>query len=179
MITHKHIFFILLSLLLRTVNAQIKPLNLLPDTTVICAGDSFLIKFPEDKVSKLATYTWQTPKAIIVHAKQLYIKYKGIHIVKIYDGKKFLIDTTYLKLNEKSKIKIRDTIICNHPIIVSTKSKEFKYTWSNGETSNQIKIEKAGIYWVKINNKGCAYTDTFKVAMAAAVIPNFGKELLI
>jgi gliding motility-associated-like protein len=179
LITKKHIFFILFSLLLSSLRAQIKTLNLLPDTTIICAGDSFLIKFPEDKVSKTANYTWQTPKAIIVHAKQLYIKHKGIHIVKIYDGKKLLIDTTYLKLNEKYKIKIRDTIICNHPILISTKNKEFKYTWSNGETSNQIKIEKPGMYWVKINNKGCSFTDTFKVTMANAVVPNFGKELLI
>lgn len=161
------------------VNAQIKALNLLPDTTAICANDSFLIKFPEDKVSKVATFTWQTPKAIIVHAKQLYAKYKGQYIVKIYDGKKFLIDTTYLKFIEIPKIKIRDTIICGNPIIISTKNKGYKYTWSNGETSDQIKIEKAGTFWVKLNNKGCSYIDTFKVISANAIIPNFGKEILV
>lgn len=161
------------------IKAQNKTINLLPDTTIICVGDSFLIKFSEDKVSKIATYTWYTPKAIIVHAKQLYVKYKGMHIVKIYDGKKLLIDTTYVKLNDKPKIKIRDTIICNHPIIVSIKNKAYKYTWSNGENSSQIKIEKPGMYWVKINNKGCSYTDTFKVNVAIGVVPNFGKELLV
>jgi gliding motility-associated-like protein len=161
------------------IYAQNKSFNLLPDTTVICVGDSFLIKFPEDKVNKLATYTWYTPKAIIVHAKQYYVKYKGIHIVKIYDGKKLLIDTTYVKLNEKAKIKIRDTIICSHPIIVSAKNKAYKYAWSNGETPDQIKIEKPGIYWVKINNKGCSFTDTFKVNTAIGAVPNFGKELLV
>jgi hypothetical protein len=95
---------------------------LLSDTTTICAGDSFLLKFPEDQVSKVATYNWQTPKSIIVHSKQLYIKYKGLHIVKIYDGKKLLIDSTYLKINEKPRLKMRDTVLCGGPIIISTKN---------------------------------------------------------
>lgn len=159
--------------------AQNKTFNLLPDTTVICSGDSFLVKFPDDKISKTATYTWQTPKAIIIHAKQLYIKHKGIHIVKINDGKKIITDTTYLKLNEKYKLKIRDTTMCGSSIIINGKNKNYKYTWSNGETGNQIKIEKPGFYWVKINNKGCTFTDTFKVNTGLGVIPNFGKELLI
>lgn len=161
------------------LNAQIKPLNLLPDTTVICAGDSFLLKFNEDQVSKTATYNWQTPKAIIVHTKQLYIKHKGQHVVKIYDGKKSLIDTTFLKINEKPHIKIRDTTICGQPLIITTKNKNYKYTWSTGDIGDQTKIEKPGIYWLKANNKGCFITDTFKVTLGNGIVPNFGKELLI
>lgn len=159
--------------------AQVKPLNLLADTTVICAGDSFLLKFPEEQVSKSATYNWQTPKAIIVHTKQLYIRYKGLHIVKIYDGKKLLIDSTYLKLNEKPRLKIHDTVLCGGPIIVSTKNKLYKYLWNTGETSEQLKIEKPGMYWIKANNKGCVVIDTFKVTSGNAITTNFGKELLI
>lgn len=175
----KNILILLFSLLLCKINAQIKPLNLLPDTTTVCAGDSFLVKFSEDQVSKTATYNWQTPKQIIVHAKQVYFKHKGLHIVKIYDGKKTLIDTTFLKLNEKPKIRIRDTIICGNPIIISPNNKSYKYSWSTGETGDQIKIDKPGTYWVKSNNKGCSYIDTFKVSSANSVIPNFGKEILV
>jgi len=161
------------------LTAQVKPLNLLPDTTVICVGDSFLLKFPEDQVSKSATYNWQTPKAIIVHTKQLFIKHKGLHVVKIYDGKKLLIDSTYLKLNEKPRFKLRDTVLCGGPIIVNSKNKAYKNTWSNGESGDQIKIDKPGTYWVKINNKGCALTDTFKVSTGLSITTNFGKELLV
>jgi len=165
--------------LLGALKAQVKGLNILQDTTVICAGDSFLLKFSEDQVNKAATYNWQTPKSIIVHSKQIYIKHKGLHIVKINDGKKQLIDSTYLKLNERPKIKIRDTVLCGGPVIINTKNKAYKYLWNNSETSDQVKIEKPGNYWVKVNNKGCFYTDTFKVTMASAAVPNFGKELLI
>ena len=159
--------------------AQLKPLNYLPDTTIICSGDSFLIKFPEDKVSKTATYSWQTPKAIIVHAKQYYAKFKGSYIIKIYDGKKLMIDTTFLKFNERPKLRIRDTIICGNPIIITNKNKGNKYFWSTGESTEQIKIEKPGMYWVKVNNKGCSFIDTFKVTSANSVVPNFGKEILM
>jgi gliding motility-associated-like protein len=165
--------------LLKNNSAQTKALNLLPDTTFICAGDSSLIKFPENKVSKEATFTWQTPKAIIVHAKQLYVKYKGLHIIKIIDGKKILIDTTYLKFNDRPNFKIRDTAICGSPIIVEYKNKGYNYLWSNGENTDQIKIDKQGIYWLKINNKGCSFIDTFKVTNANFAVPNFGKEILI
>jgi hypothetical protein len=167
-----NIFILLFSALLLNLQAQVKPLNLLSDTTIICAGDSILIKFSEDQVSKAATFNWQTPKSIIVHSKQLYIKYKGLHVVKIYDGKKLLIDTTYLKLNEKPKIKIRDTTMCGNPIIVSAKNKAYKYTWSTGDIGEQTKIEKPGIYWVKANNKGCYVTDTFKVSSGNSIVPN-------
>lgn len=161
------------------LNAQVKPLNLLSDTTVICVGDSFLLKFPEDQVSKSATYNWQTPKAIIVHTKQLYIKHKGLHVVKIYDGKKLLIDSTYLKLNEKPRFKLHDTVLCGSPIIMPAKNKAYKYSWSNGENSEQIKIDKPGTYWIKANNKGCIVTDTFKVSSGISITTNFGRELLL
>jgi gliding motility-associated-like protein len=179
LITKKNIFILLFSVILCNLTAQVGPLNLLPDTTVVCAGDSFLVKFNDDEVSKTATYNWQTPKAIIVHAKQLYLKHKGIHIVKINDGKRFLIDTTYVKLNERPRFRIRDTIICGDPIIITANNKNYKYTWSNGETSDKTTIERPGKYWVKINNKGCFYTDTFKVNTSNFAVPNFGKELLI
>jgi gliding motility-associated-like protein len=179
LIIKKHIFILIFGFILHTLQAQVQPLNVLSDTTVICAGDSFLVKFTDEQVSKNANYNWQTPKAIIVHAKQYYLKYKGLHIVKINDGKKQLIDTTYVKLNERPRVRVRDTIICSDPIIVTVNNKGYKYLWSTGETTEQTTIEKPGIYWLKINNKGCFYTDTFKVNTSNFAVPNFGKELLI
>lgn len=175
----KNIFILLFSLALFNLNAQVKPLNLLPDTTIICLGDSFLLKFSEDQVSKNATYQLNTSYGIIVNTKQFYIKKKGIYSIKIIDGKRTIIDTTFLKINEKPKIHIRDTLLCGGPIIVTSKNKAYKYTWSNGETGDQIKIDKPGTYWVKVNNKGCTLTDTFRVSSGLSITPNFGKELLV
>ncbi len=164
----------------QVINAQILPLRTLADTTNICLGDSVLLKFSEELISKNATYTWQTPNAIIVHAKQLYVKHKGLYIVKINDGKKYWADTTYVRIIDKPKhLRIRDTTFCGNPIDITLASKEYKYTWSNGDIGNKTQLDKAGKYWVKINHKGCVIVDTFKVSTAGAITPNFGKEILM
>jgi gliding motility-associated-like protein len=175
--TKRYILFILLSLLFRVVHAQ--KLNLLADTIAVCAGDSFLIKFPEDLISKSATYQWATPYKIIDHAKQLYVKQKGKYTVKIYDGSKVITDTTYVKINDKPRLVIRDTIVCSGSLITINPKTKYKYTWSTGESTEALKIDKPGKYWIKTNNKGCFYTDTFRVSSAVGTVPNFGKELLV
>ena len=70
----------------------------MPDTIVVCAGDSFLVKFPEDKVSAGATYEWTSPRVIIQNAKQLYVKIKGKYYVKIYDGNRILYDLSLIHI---------------------------------------------------------------------------------
>lgn len=167
-------------LFLSSIKAQVKPLNFLPDTIGICPGDSFLIKFPEDKISKTAAFQWITEYAIIVHAKQLYVKRKGRYIVKIADGKKLFADTTFIKISDRPKIHYRDTTLCNGTmLLLNTKNKSYKYVWNNVETSENIRVNNPGTYFIKINNKGCIVIDTFKVIQGSGVIPNFSKEYLV
>ncbi len=159
--------------------AQTKPFNLLPDTIVVCAGDSLLIKFPEEKVSSGATYEWTSPKIIYQNTKQIYIKFKGKYFVKIYDGNRVLYDTTYVKVSEKPKFNIRDTVLCSGSVLNIKPDTKYKYSWGNGDPSETLKIDRPGKYWIKLNNKGCFYADTFKVSSSNGVIPNFGKEVLV
>ncbi len=162
------------------LSAQVKPLIFLPDTVEICQGDSFLIKFPDEKFSKTASFEFFTPRIIILHTKQIYAKYPGLYVVKIHDGNKRYADTTYIKSSERPKLRIRDTLLCGgNPILISPKNKSYKYSWSTGETSNSIAIDKPGKYWVKISNQGCSYIDTFRVNTSTGVIPNFGKEYVV
>lgn len=180
MIKKQHILFILFICIWTFSKAQVKPLNFLPDTIGICVGDSFLIKFPEDKVSKHATYEWNTPRIIIFHAKQIFAKHQGLYYIKINDGKKIFSDSTYLKVSDRPRLRIRDTTLCNgNSILISPKNKNYKYSWSTGEKTESIDIEKTGKYWVKINNKGCSMIDTFFVKPSISVVPNFGKEYLV
>ena len=87
--------------------------------------------------------------------------------------------TTFVKTFERLKFKIRDTSLCTGSVLlISPKTKTPYYLWSTGETTDQIKIEKANTYWIKCYNKGCSYTDTFKVRSLAGSIPNFGKEFI-
>jgi len=172
-------FYILALLLVGLRAIAQKPINLFPDTTGICQGDSVLLKFPEDVISNNATYQWNTTYAIIYHAKQLYISKPGTYSVKIYDGNRIIIDTTYLKVYERPRIRIRDTSMCSGaPIVVEAKNKNYRYYWSTEEISNSIKIEHPGTYWVRASNKGCVYTDTFRVTTATGVVPNFSREMV-
>lgn len=175
----KHLFYIT-SLLLVSLVSRGQKLNILPDTMGVCSGDSVLLKFSNDIISDKATYQWTTPKIIIVHAKQLYIKQQGNYTVKIYDGNNVITDNTYLKTFEKPHLSIRDTILCpGNPLKIETKNnKDYKYLWSTMETNESIKIEHGGKYWVRLTNKGCSFTDTFRVTMASNAVPNFGKEML-
>ncbi len=179
MIRRLYIFFTFFCLAVSIIKAQTKPLNLLPDTIVVCAGDSFLIKFPEDKVSLSATYEWTSPKIIYQNTKQIYAKIKGKYFVKIYDGNRIIHDTTYVKLNEKPRLNLRDTSLCSGNVLIIKPDTKYKYSWSTGDPSENLKIDKPGKYWIKLNNKGCYYADTFRVSSATGVIPNFGKEVLV
>ena len=180
LIKKQYILFAFLLFCGNLLLAQIKSLNLLADTTIICIGDSFIIKFPEEQFSKSATYQWNTPNRIIYHTKQYALQYRGINSIKITDGKNVYYDTTFVKFYEKPKLNIKDTVVCTgSQLIINTKNKNYKYNWSTNETADHIKIDKPGKYWVKISNKGCFYTDTFRVNSFIGSIPNFGKELLV
>lgn len=152
----------------------------MPDTIGICTGDSVLINFSEEQVGKNATIQWTTDYAIIERAKQIYLKRKGRYIVKIYDEKRTIVDTTVLVYFERPKVNVKDTFMCEgNPITIIPKNKTYTYRWSNGESSPLVKIEKPGKYWVTATYKGCSHTDTFRVSMMAGVTTNFGNELLI
>lgn len=180
MLRKLYIFIFALTILHAQLSSQVKSLNYLPDTIGICYGDSFLIKFPEDRFSKSATFEFFTPRIIILHTKQIYAKYPGLYTIKINDGKKTFFDTTYIKTNEKPRLRIRDTLLCSDKgILITPKNKSYKYTWSTGETSDNFFVDKPGKYWVKINNKGCVYIDSFQVNSAAIATPNFGKEYIV
>ncbi len=177
---NKNILIILIFTFCKIGYAQYKPLNFLRDTVSICTNDSFLIKFPQELVSKNATIQWVTPYSIIYHTKQLYATKKGTYIAKINDGKKQLSDTIFVRIIEKPKFNIRDTILCSiKDLVIDPKKNNCKFNWSTGETSSNIKVEKPGKYWLKLNNNGCIYTDTFKVNAFNGVIPNFSKDYIV
>ncbi len=159
--------------------AQNNPSRILPDSIFVCKGDSFLIKIQENAFSSKANVQWTSDYSIIFNTKQLYVKQKGRYLIKISDNNKNFYDTTFVKVIEKPKVFIRDTILCGgNSININLKNKSYNYLWSTNETSNSIQIDKPGKYWLKTTNKGCSYTDTFKVKIANGVIPNFSKELI-
>ena len=83
-----------------------------------------------------------------------------------------IIDSTFVKILIRPKLSLRDTQICKgKPVMLDAKNPGMRYIWNNGETARKIKIEAAGIYWVKISNASCSIIDTvqIKIVQSASV----------
>jgi len=103
----------------------------------------------------------------------------GKFIVIINDGGKIIKDSTIVIHVSKPSFNIRDTTVCKGiTLVVDPKNPNLKYTWSNSETGQRTRIDNSGKYWVTGSNKGCNYTDTFRVAFAPGVQTSFLNEAI-
>ncbi|MBK7818172.1 MAG: hypothetical protein IPJ60_11985 [Sphingobacteriaceae bacterium] len=69
----------------------------------------------------------------------------------------------------KPNFNIRDTIVCKGvSYLADAKESKYKYSWNTGENTQRLRIDNTGKYWVTANNKGCLYTDTFRVMLLRA-----------
>lgn len=101
----------------------------------------------------------------------------GKFIVIINDGNKIIKDSTIVVHVNKPSFNIRDTTVCKGiTLVVDPKNPNLKYTWSNAETGQRTRIDNSGKYWVTASNKGCNYTDTFRVVFAPGIQTSFQNE---
>lgn len=152
--------------------------NLLPDTTGACISDSVFLTLPTN-IDKKAKITWITPKNIEYNTKRINAgKAYGKYIVIINDGVKTIKDSTIVMYLQKPSINIRDTSICKGvTFIADPKNPSYKYLWSTSETGQRIRIDNTGKYWVTASNKGCNYTDTFRVNVMPGIQVSFLNDI--
>ncbi len=151
--------------------------NVLPDTTGACTGDSLYIVLGSG-IDKKAKITWVTPKNIEYNTKKINATGKpGKYVVTIQEGSKLIKDSTVVVFSQKPKFNIRDTVLCkNSSVMIDTKNTAYTFQWSNGETGPKVRVDLSGKYFVTANNKGCLYTDTFRVNTMPGVVPSFQSE---
>jgi len=102
----------------------------------------------------------------------------GKYYVRISVGGKVNTDSTYTKFYPKPKLNLRDTIVCKgRPLVLDTKLPGLRYLWSTDETTQKIKVENSGKYWVKATNKGCSVYDTVNVKVLIGTVLNFNSEV--
>ncbi|MDX2172501.1 MAG: gliding motility-associated C-terminal domain-containing protein [Bacteroidota bacterium] len=132
----------------------------------------------KDKFDKNAFIQWQTPFGIIENSKKITnIKLGGKYYLKVVSLNKTYLDSTFVKLYPKPKLNLRDTVLCKgKAFYLDAKNSGLKYTWSTGETSQKIKVENTGNYWVKINNSGCISSATASIKFLPGSIANFNSE---
>jgi gliding motility-associated-like protein len=151
--------------------------SVLPDTTGACVGDSLYITLGSN-IDKKAKITWITPKNIEYNTKKINATGKpGKYIVTIQEANKIIKDSTVVIYSTKPKINIRDTVYCkNSFVLVDARNPQYTYQWSNGENGIKTKIDLSGKYFVTANNKGCLYTDTFRVNTVPGITLSFLPE---
>lgn len=160
------------------LSAKAQKLNLLPDTIGICKGETTVLEVKNTSIPKNASYHWTSMKGITDHVDNIKVNDEGKYFIKIYAGKNTYTDSCYVKFYPKPKLFIHDTMICNtNSALIDPKNNSYKYLWSNDETTSRLRIESSGLYWVKINNKGCTVVDTFRVTFNQGSVPNFGNEV--
>lgn len=131
------------------------------------------------KVDKNATIQWTTPyQGLIYNTKRIPVDRHGKYYVKISFAGKIIIDSTYTKVYTKPKINLRDTVLCKgRGLVLDAKNPGMRYLWNTEETTQKIKIETNGRYWVKIVNRGCMVTDSINVKFLQGTALNFSSEM--
>jgi PKD repeat protein len=66
-----------------------------------------------------------------------------------------------------------DTSICFGDMLILDAGAAANYLWSTGETTREIMVMDDGVYWVRVDNGGCAGIDTVHVRTVFPVTPNF------
>lgn len=99
-------------------------------------------------------------------------------MVIVQDNGKTIKDSTMVLFSERPKLSIKDTVLCKGGfVLIDAKNPAYTYQWSNGDNGTKTKIDVAGKYYVTASNRGCMYTDTFRISTAPGIILNFQPEM--
>lgn len=152
---------------------------MLPDTMRFCSEDTLAFIELKHDFERGASIEWVTPAKIITGTKKINVaRQSGRYRLKVAFPQGTYKDSTYVRLYTKPKSHLRDTILCKgQALVLDAKNAGMRYSWSTHETSQKIKVENSGLYWVKIINKGCSMIDTAKVKFIQVAAASFNSDV--
>jgi gliding motility-associated-like protein len=136
--------------------------------TSICSGEILNLESVSDSGS---SYHWSGPKGYISSDHDLIIpkadtSFSGIYSLVLSQSGCFS-DTAYQNVNVIMSPEINlgnDTTICQgQQLLLAAGSSAGLYTWSTGETTQQISVEFPGIYSVLVSDGQCIASDTILI----------------
>jgi gliding motility-associated-like protein len=150
--------------------------NLLRDSTGFCQGDSAYIEIKQPLDNNTFVH-WTTPDGIIANTKKVRARKSGKYSVRLTSPYFVtpLTDSSVVTIYSKPKLTLRDTIICKgKSVILDAKNPGMNYLWNTFETTQKIRIENPGRYWVVLTNGSCNVIDTVfvKLVQGTGVIVN-------
>ncbi len=141
------------------VSAQLKAPLLLPNDTVFCKADTFLLDAQTTAYNK---YKWNT----LDTTSYIKVNKAGKYYVTASNGVCTNADTINVQIFNLPKLNLRDTNICkqNNFIINVANSNYTKYLWNTNDTTAQITIHDSGYYYVTASNGYCTTNDSVHVS---------------
>ncbi len=126
-----------------------------------CLADSFELNARNSGFR----YLWSTNDT----TQKIWIKKSGWYIVKIYNSKCFILDSTYFSFAKKLVIDFKtDTVACLGDTILLNPGWQYPLVWWNyTDTNHVLKVYASGIYPLRIYYLGC-YIDTFASVVFAS-----------
>lgn len=141
--------------------------NLLRDSVGFCQGDSAYIEIRQP-LDNNASVHWTTPYGIVTNTKKVRARKPGKYTVKVTSSQFAVpvLDSSIVSIYSRPKFSLRDTIICKgKSIVLDAKNPGMHYLWKTFETTQKIRVENPGRYWVVITNGTCHSIDTVDVKL--------------
>jgi len=143
----------------------------LPDTVIICDGDSTQIGI---NLGPGFTYFWDNGSTTPI----ITVNDEDVFIVTVSDGTCTIMDTIEIVLVPFPEIDfvleddlcLNDSILLNVGIDLSSAT----YLWSTGSTDSMIYVSTPGIYSVSVSNGFCFVSDTFIIDVKGFI--DFGED---
>jgi gliding motility-associated-like protein len=126
--------------------------------TVICKDNKFLLDATQDEE---ACYQWMNGET----TPKITTKTSGWHWVDVRKAGCTKRDSAFIKFHYDPVTDLPEeiTACAGDEVIVTAKSNEGEYTWSNGVKSNELVTEDGGEFWLTVKNELCSVIDTVTI----------------
>ena len=155
------------------ITAAPKPNVWLGNDTTLCMGNSLMLTTP--LITGL-TYLWQDNST----GNSLLVNKTGTYYVKVTDQSDCSsTDTINVKFNPLPTFNLgNDTSICDGMTLLLTPAVPSNAIclWNNGNTTNTLRVQFPGLYWLQVTSGGCFRRDSINVNYKLNPILKLGND---
>lgn len=153
--------------------------KMLPDTMRFCSDDTSASIELRNDLERNAIIQWTTPSTTISNTRKVNVaRETGRYRLKITSQQGVFKDSTFVRMYTKPKAYLKDTTLCKGQVLLlDAKNPGMRYAWNTHESTQKIRVENSGRYWVKIMNRGCSVVDTVQVRFLQNASTSFNSEV--
>lgn len=148
---------------------QPRPVDLLANDTVVCAGAAITLKLN----NTFNSYFWSTgavTSAITVNAE-------GTYWVDVDDGVCISRDSILVKNSDQLNLLVPDTALCEGNTLLLDAGFGFNsYRWSTGATSQTLTVTGTSLIYLSVTNGSCIAKDSIKVTFQPLPVIHLGND---